>query len=125
MPRPTLPEDLEPLDRMLDRWGSGSYVPMRGGLHPLERMRLEKEGALFSATGPIPTPDEYLKLDDIVRSSPEWCNALIVVWYRSDAPVIVKARRIGVSRTTIYERWKQALRWVQGAMHARGVAIIG
>lgn len=126
MPRPSLPADLEPLDRMLDRWfrGGGHVGPGGGGLHPLEAMRLQKEAALARGNVPPPTPVEYFRMHDIVEDAPDWCRSTIHVWYRSPAPVLVKARRIGVSRSTLYERWKQSLRWVQGAMHARGVAII-
>lgn len=110
---------------MLVRWSSeGELGPRRGGLHPLERLRLEKEGALVGRTGAIPTPRELFVLDEIVLAAPYKTRLFLVAWYRRPDPVTVKAKRLGIARSTIYVHWRRALEYVLGEMRRRGVGIL-
>lgn len=125
MPKPSLPEDLARIDRMLDLWAAGGsgVGPSTGGQHPLEVIRKMQDGAFIGGT-PVPEPAEFKQIDDILREAPDSVSALLKAWYRRDTPITVKARRLGISRTTIYERWREALRYMQGAMKRRGVHCI-
>lgn len=125
MPRPTLPPDLDGINRMLILWSQGGFDvgPGGGGTHPLEVIRKMQEGATFGDP-PIPEPEELRQIDRILLDAPPEVAAFIKTWYRNGWPVSVKAQRLGISRTTIYDRWKSSLRYVQGAMRARNVSCI-
>ena len=124
MPKPTLPPDLDDINRMLLQWATGwnDFGVGFGQTHPLETIRKMHEGATRS--GPVPEPIEYKQIDELLLEAPAAVSNLIKIWYRNNWPVATKAKRLGIHRSTIYERWKEALRYVQGAMKARGIRCI-
>jgi hypothetical protein len=123
--RPSLPPDLEDINRMLKLWAAGEFDvgPATRAKHPLETIREMQEGAFIRGT-PVPEPAELAEIDKILLVAPSEVSALVKVWYRNDLPVVIKADRLGISRSSIYNRWNQALRYLQGAMKARGVRCI-
>src|SRR5690606_29003334 len=84
-------------DKLLRMWGTGADAIGGGGsLHPLEKIRLLRDGAVFGR-GPIPPPKEIEVCDHVIASSPEDTQAFLKVWYRDPfTPVIVKADRLGI-----------------------------
>lgn len=108
-----LTADLQPVDRVLTRWGNyerNNPTP----IHPLEKIRLLHDGAVFS--GPVPEQEWIVLVDGVVTKAPQLIGALLRVWYCRNDPVAVKANRLGISRAQIYIEWRSALRYVQGAL---------
>jgi hypothetical protein len=109
----TLAPDLQPIDRVLTRWGKHERRPSMP-IHPLEKIRMLHDGAVFS--GPVPEPDWILLIDSAVTKAPNEVRVLIVRWYCFADPVTVKAQRLGLSRASLYTHWHGALRYMQGSL---------
>lgn len=120
---PSIPPGLFETDQLLRRWGSESrrYVNS-GGMHPLERIRLLRDGAVFSQAAPA--PQEYEIIDQILASSPDDTRTFIVLWYASsDRTVMQKAHVMNISRAQAYIELKMHLSYMRGRLNARGVQV--
>jgi hypothetical protein len=112
-------------DLLLRQWGSGAdNMPTgEGRMHPLERMRLIRAGALIP-TGPIPPPREIEICERVVLTSPKAMQAFLKLWYRDTlTPVVVKADRLRISRAKIYTVWSQNVHYIRGRLHGHGVKV--
>jgi hypothetical protein len=112
-------------DLLLQKWGGGGdNIPTgENKLHPLERMRLIRAGALIP-TGPIPPPREIEICERIVLTSPQETQAFLKLWYRDTlTPVYVKADRLRISRAKIYTEWSKHVGYIRGRLHGHGVKV--
>lgn len=119
---PRLDDSLIGTDALLRRWAQDEIVGQRSGLHPLEAIRLLHDGAVLGGSD-APIPAEIGILDEIIRTGPADTRAFVDVWYRDRAPVYLKAQRLGIARSTIYEKHKQHLQYIRGRLHGRGVKV--
>jgi len=117
---PSIPAGLFETDQLLRRWGGENrrYINS-GGIHPLERIRLLRDGAVFSA--PAPEPGEYEIIDQILATSPDDTRAFIIFWYEPSRTVIQKANVMNRSRAQAYNELKNHLSYMKGRLNARGV----
>ena len=118
---PALDAQLEGIDRLAARWAAGERS---GGktLHPLEAIRLLHDGAVLGG-GSIPTPDDILKFDECYLQSSAKDQGVISVWYKSGGSAEQKAKRLGISRATLYVEWKRTLSYFRGWLRAHGIDI--
>lgn len=114
--------ELIPTNSWLQKWASGGMSIGGSTLHPLERMRLMKDGAVFG-NGTAPTPVEIQYVQEIVSSSPGRTKEFICMWYLDSAPVQIKADRLGIARSTIYADWGKHVSYVRGGLRAKGVKV--
>lgn len=116
-----LPDDLELVDALMSRWARGMHEGPGGGRHPLEVIRLMHDGAVLGGG------DEgawYEIVDSEVTKSPVDVKQIVVAWYCRRGPPEVKARKFGISRTAFYDRWRGALRYMQGALKSKLSALV-
>jgi hypothetical protein len=118
---PTLDADLESVDNLAQRWSCGERPPH--SMHPLERIQLLHDGAVLGGSGPIPTPDDLLKFDACFIQSSMRDRSIITVWYTTGGSAEQKAKRLGISRATLYVEWKRTLSYFRGWLRAHGIDI--
>jgi hypothetical protein len=111
---------LRGVDELASRYYQRLYQPKP--LHPLEAMRLMHDGAVL---GGVPTPmaEDELAFDRIRASAAERDRATLDCWYGHSGSSAQKAKRLGISRTTLYLLWKTALSYFRGHLHGRGFDI--
>ena len=114
----TIDQELVRVDSLASRWASGTRNG-GGSLHPLEALRLMKDGAVLGGTVP-PMPDDVLAFDQVYASSPARTKSVVEVWYRQGGSAKQKARRLNIARATLYLEWKTALSYFRGRLHAKG-----
>ena len=117
---PSLDPALESIDRLATRWAAGER--QNGSLHPLEAIRLLHDGAVLGG-GAIPTPEDIMKFDECYMRSPKREQAVVSVWYKSGGSAEQKAKRLGISRATLYVEWKRTLSYFRGWLKANGLDI--
>lgn len=123
MPRPSMPADLIAIDLLLQRWSKyGILAGVGQPLCTLARLIAEAAGAALPG-GDDRMPDEILELDQVISHSHPRTRRFIAVWYSSNDPVVVKAKRMGMSRQAVYTHWHAHLRYIQGAWCERVAAI--
>jgi hypothetical protein len=112
-------------DRLLKQWANGADLVERGpGIHPLKKIQLMKDGAVFGGGGPIPEPKEVTICELLIRKSPQETQLFLKLWYRDTiTPVGVKASRLGISRSEIYARWREQVNYIRGRLHGHGVKV--
>jgi hypothetical protein len=118
---PSLDPELEDVDKLAGRWASGDRSS-GATLHPLEAIRLLHDGAVLGG-GQIPTPEDVLKFDECYMQSSSKDRSLIAVWYQTGGSSEQKARRLGISRSTLYVEWKRTLSYFRGWLRAHGIDI--
>lgn len=67
--------------------------------------------------------DEVLALDGAIRRSHESVYALLYVWYCTGGSVEQKASRLNLSRSVIYQHWREYLQYLRGRLHHLGVKL--
>jgi hypothetical protein len=117
---PSLDPELEDVDKLAGRWACGERD--RGSMHPLEAIRLLHDGAILGG-GHIPTPEDVLKFDECYVQSSTKDRSLISVWYQTGGSSEQKAKRLGISRATLYVEWKRTLSYFRGWLRAHGLDI--
>lgn len=117
---PKLDPRLESVNRLAVRWSAGERPG--GSLHPLEAIRLLHDGAVLGG-GPIATPEDIMKFDECFIGSCSQDRAIIRVWYMSGGSADQKARRLGISRATLYTEWGRTLSYFRGWLRAHGIDI--
>jgi len=97
------------------------YRGQRGGgpLHPLEAMRLMHDGAVLGGASLV-MPDDELAFDRVRATAPVREKATLDVWYTAGGSAAQKAKRLSVSRATLYLHWKAALAYFRGRLHEKG-----
>lgn len=112
--------DLKAVNDLAERY----YRGQRGGgtLHPLEAMRLMHDGAVLGGTAPTMADDE-LAFDQVRATAPKRERLTLDCWYSTGGSAAQKAKRLSVSRATLYLHWKTALTYFRGRLHAKGVAV--
>lgn len=114
--------ELVAVDRILDAWARDARdTGAGGGMHPLERLRLLHDGAVFGSK--MSNDEIMIIVDRAFLMCPVRTQAILSVWYRSNAPAQVKAHRLGISRTALYNHWRAALWFIRGALVARGLRV--
>lgn len=115
-----LDTDLIETDDLLKRWAKGSRIASTP-IHPLERMRMLRDGTVFSQ--PAPTQKEIFICDEVVTQSPQDVKTFIVLWYCDGRPVSLKALHLGLHRSTMYTHLGKKLSYIRGQLNARGVKV--
>ena len=116
-----LAEELRATDKMCDRWAKERRDIEASIKCTLHNMALRKEGVVLE--GPFEMSDASCYIDRIYLTSPAREKSLLVVWYTDSAPVVIKARKLGISRAQIYIEWKQLLAYVRGRLHGVGLDV--
>lgn len=102
-PPATLPADLIPTDRILQRWA----VSIGLGL-PTEAW----DDARISRPPPLPD-DLAIVVDQLVLKSPPRTKALIVAWYKTPVPTPQVAEDQGMSLRSFYRAWHLSLHFMR------------
>ena len=68
-------------------------------------------------------PDDELAFDQIYATAPSREKATMDCWYKGGGSVQQKAKRLGMSRASLYLLWKTALSYFRGRLHAKGVDV--
>lgn len=118
---PAIDEELEGIDQLAQRWSCGEREPQ--AMHPLEAIRLLHDGAVLGGSGPIPTPDDLLKFDECFLQSSQREKSVINIWYTTSGSADQKAKRLGISRASLYVEWKRTLSYFRGWLRAHGLDI--
>jgi hypothetical protein len=116
-----LTDELVKTDKICDRWARERRSPRDSVKCTLHNMVLKKEGVVLE--GPHEMSDESLLVDRIFLTSPRKTQAILVVWYDDGRPVPQKAKKLGISRATLYSQWKEVLSYVRGRLHGFGVDV--
>lgn len=120
-PRETrLESGLRGTDALADRYYRRQLTS--GTLHPLEAMRLMHDGAVLGGST-APMPDDELAFDQIYATAPTREKATMDCWYKGGGSVQQKAKRLGMSRASLYLLWKTALSYFRGRLHAKGIDV--
>lgn len=114
---------LSAVDHLARRWASGEGASgERGGMHPLETIRLLHDGAVLGA-GPVGVPADIALFDECYRQADGYQQGVISIWYGNNWTVDIKAARLGVSRATLYRVWSDTLSSFRGWLKAHGLEI--
>ncbi len=115
-----LDAELRGVDALAERYYRNQHV--RGPLHPLEAMRLMHDGAILGGA-PIVMADDELAFDQIYATAPVRERSTMDCWYKGAGSAADKAKRLHISRATLYLHWKTALSYFRGRLHAKGLTI--
>lgn len=115
-----LEPSLVPVDRLAASWARGDREG--GRLHPLEAMRLMHDGAILGGAPPPPA-DDLIAFDQCYLQSTVMDRVLIDVWYKTGWSSDVRAKKLGISRTKLYARWKEVLNFYRGWLQSHGVKL--
>lgn len=116
-----LAEEFRKTDKMCDRWAKERRDVADSLKCTLHNMALRKEGVVLE--GPFEMSDDSLLVDRIYLSSPPKEQSILIVWYADSAPVPIKARKLGIARSSLYVVWKEVLSYVRGRLHGFGVDV--
>ena len=108
------------IDSLIERWARLDR-PTRQ-LHPLEAMRLMRDGAVLGG-GSGEVSDDVAAFDRCYCDAPEGKRALVTAIYCRRAPMSTIAGRLGISRSTLYAEWRASLEFFKGAMWAKGYKV--
>lgn len=115
-----LEADLRGIDGLAERY----YRSQRssGSIHPLEAMRLMHDGAVLGGTPPTMADDE-LAFDKVRATAPSRERLTMDCWYTTGGSAAQKAKRLNISRATLYLRWKSALGYFRGRLYEKGISV--
>jgi hypothetical protein len=116
-----LREELRKTDKMCDQWARERRDIAASLKCTLHNMALVKEGVVLE--GPFDMSDESLLIDRIYLSAPAKEKSILIVWYGDGAPVVIKAKKLGIPRSTLYVVWTEVLAYVRGRLHGFGVDV--
>lgn len=112
--------ELRGVDELASRYYRGQSPG--GPLHPLEAMRLMHDGAVLGSS-PQSMSDAELAFDQIRATAPDRERLTMDCWYSTGGSAAQKAKRLSISRATLYLHWKTALGYFRGRLHGKGVSI--
>jgi len=115
-----LDSELRGVDGLAERYYRGQF--RSGPLHPLEAMRLMHDGAVLGSS-PQSMSDAELAFDQIRATAPDRERLTMDCWYSTGGSAAQKAKRLSISRATLYLHWKTALGYFRGRLHEKGLAI--
>jgi hypothetical protein len=115
-----LDTELRGIDSLAERY----YRTQRSGgsIHPLEAMRLMHDGAVLGGATSSMADDE-LAFDKVRATAPLRERMTMDCWYTSGGSAAQKAKRLSVSRATLYLRWKAALGYFRGRLQEKGIHV--
>jgi hypothetical protein len=118
-----LAEHLLKTDELLDRWGRDGWDsgPGRPSMHPLEVMRLLHDGETLG--GVVASDEVMIVIDQAVCRAPARYKAMAHVWYRTNGTAEVKAKRLAISRASLYMEWRAALEYFRGEFRTKRLAV--
>ena len=112
--------ELKRTDALAYRWSRITYD--RPKMHSLEVIRLMKDGAVLGGNLGV-MGDDVLAFDQCYAVAPIKYKTFVSVWYKGDGSSLQKAKRLGMSRTSLYLEWKKTLCFFHGALLTRGLDI--
>lgn len=115
-----LDTELQGIDQLAIRYYRGHFGG--GRLHPLEAMRLMHDGAVLGST-PQAMADDELAFDQVRATAPARERLTLDCWYMTGGSAAQKAKRLSVSRATLYLHWKAALGYFRGRLHEKGIQL--
>jgi hypothetical protein len=127
-----LDRELISTDALIRRWFRLEWRSSPATLHPLEKIRLLHDGAVFGGGVPGKEPADLAAcseiMDDLKRKHRRaedgaslWDFA--VLWYDDAAPIDEKARRQEISRATLYRRWRSLLIYFRERLRVKGASV--
>jgi len=111
---------LKATDHLADRWARSQRES--GSLHPIEAIRLLQDGAVLGGAATV-MADDVLAFDQVFAKAPYHEKAVIRVWYLGGGSAAQKAKRLHISRTTLYLEWKVALQYMKGELRLRHIDV--
>lgn len=112
-----LPEVLRPVNALALRWASYERAARREHTprHPLETIQRLHDGAILGGYAGVPY--DVQMFDDVLNKADPDVRAFVKVWYlHPKEAVVAKAKRLGISKTTIYTRWREVLQYLRGRL---------
>lgn len=106
--------ELRPVDRLCEQWAEQTAQPRALQANGIAR-------AMGMPSGGFVMTEDVLLLDGIIARAPRGTKERLDVWYRSDATAAMKASRLGVSRSKLYEDIKGTLRILYGLLIGKGI----
>lgn len=116
-----LDPDLIKTDALLDIWARDGRVGDGGGIHPLEVMRLLHEGQILGET--LSNDEVMIIMDQNFMRSPPRVKSFFTVWYKQGGSSDQKAKRLGMSRASLYIELKLNLAFFRGGLRASGLDV--
>jgi hypothetical protein len=115
---------LEDVDALARRWarGEGARGGPSGSRHPLETIQLLHDGAVLGGIG-AGVPEDIRIFDDCFHHAGDHHQAIIRIWYGNHWAVETKAKRLGISRASLYREWGRTLSHFHGWLRAHGLEI--
>ena len=114
-----LPSNLRSMDALCIRWSQQAFDWEKRHANPIYWMMRQAEGAPLPGGEEVMT-DDVLALDGAIRGSHESVYALMYVWYCTGGSVEQKANRLYLSRSAIYQHWREYLQYLRGRLHHLG-----
>lgn len=112
--------ELQGIDQLAARYYRGQFSG--GSLHPLEAMRLMHDGAVLGSS-PSGMADDELAFDQVRATAPRRERLTLDCWYTTGGSAAQKAKRLSVSRATLYLHWRAALGYFRGRLHEKGIQL--
>ena len=112
-----LEDSLQPVDALCARWVRDAVRwSMASNEHPMWRGE--------RGSGEEPTlSDEVMLLDKVLATAPKHYVMVVKEWYSHDEVIEAKAKRIGISRSSLYQLWHRSLEYIRGRLHGEGLNI--
>lgn len=112
-------EELRSTDKLCDQWSRERRDTPPAIKCTLHNMALLKAGVVLE--GPFEMSEASLMVDRIYLSSPIREKAILEVWYGHGGSSQQKAKKLGISRASIYTYWRNCLWYVRGRLHTFGL----
>jgi hypothetical protein len=110
------------MDELCIRWSQQAFDWEPRKANPIYWMMRQAEGAPLPG-GEEVMNDDVLALDGAIRRSHEAVYALLYVWYCTGGSVEQKASRLNLSRSVIYQHWREYLQYLRGRLHHLGIQL--
>lgn len=113
--------ELHGIDQLASRYYRAQFDG--GRLHPLEAIRLLHDGAVLGRGAEVSMRDDELAFDQVRATAPQREKLTLDCWYTTGGSAAQKAKRLNVSRATLYLHWKAALGYFRGRLHEKGLKV--
>lgn len=115
-----LDRELRGVDDLATRYYRAQFSG--GPLHPLEAMRLMHDGAVLGGNSSMLADDE-VAFDQVRATAPKRERLTLDCWYTTGGSAAQKAKRLSISRATLYLHWRSALGYFRGRLHEKGIKV--
>lgn len=113
-------EELRATDELCRRWARFAWDWPVWGASPIYRGMRQRAGHMVANVAAAPMPDDVEALARIIADSHGKVFALLSVWYCHGGTSDTKAKRLGISRRSIYYHHEATLIYLRARLRARG-----